>query len=114
MTHTIDATGKSLGRTASKAAALLIGKDTAAFARNKPGTNKVEIINTSKAKIDVKKQKTKLYEMYSGYPGGFRTPSMEEVIGKKGYSEVFKLAVYGMIPRNKLRPILMKNLKISE
>jgi len=56
----------------------------------------------------------KTYSRYSGYPGGLKQPTMKMVVAKKGYSELFKEAVSGMLPKNKLRSKMMKNLKISE
>ncbi len=114
MIHTIDAKGKTLGRTASQVAKLLMGKDKATFERNKVTGGKVELINVSKAKIDIRKLSEKKYDQYSGYPGGLRQEKMSDLIARKGYSEIFKLAVYGMIPANRLRPIIMKNLTITE
>ncbi len=114
MNYTIDAEGKTLGRTASQIAKLLMGKDSATFQKNQVAKNKVSLINVSKAKIDPKKFKTKTYASYSGYPGGLKETTMERVIEKKGYSEVFKKAVYGMLPINKLRDVVIKNLTISE
>ncbi len=114
MIHTIDATNKKLGRVASEAAVYLIGKNSPDFARNKIVGGKVEILNASKADINEKKILQKRYSRYSGYPGGLRTPSMRNVIDNKGYKELFTLAVYGMLPSNKLRPIMMKNLTVKE
>ena len=114
MNHVIDAAGKKLGRVASEAAKHLIGKNKAIFVKNKVVGDKVEIINASKIVIPESKLIQKRYVRYSGYPGGLRNPSMENVIEKKGYTEIFKLAVYGMIPSNRLRPIIMKNLTIKE
>lgn len=114
MTHTINATGKSLGRTASKAAILLMGKDRPDFERHKVSVNKVHITNVSKTKLSVKKLKTTIYTRYSGYPGGLKKETMEEVVAKKGYGELYKRAVYGMLPANRLRKIIMKNLSVSE
>ncbi len=114
MNHIIDATGKKLGRVASEAARHLLGKNKAEFVKNKVVGCKVEIINASKASIPESKLKDKKYVRYSGYPGGLRAPSMENVIENKGYGEVFKLAVYGMIPSNRLRSTIMKNLSIKE
>ena len=113
-TFTIDATDKTLGRTASAVAKLLMGKDNTSFEKNIVSTNKVSIINASKASIDPKKLTAKFYERYSGYPGGLTKERMDMIIARKGYSEVFKLAVYGMLPGNKLRARLMKNLTVSE
>ncbi len=114
MIHTIDAQGKTLGRTATAVAKLLMGKDSPTFERNKVSTNKVHLVNVSKAKIDSKKMDTKTYARYSLYPGGLVKEKMGHMAVRKGYGELFKLAVYGMLPNNKLRPILMKNLTISE
>lgn len=114
MEHTIDAKDKALGRVASQAALFLMGKDKPSFQRNIAPSVKVKILNASKAKITQKKMQEKTYQRYSGYPGGRKVISMEKLIEKKGYEEVFKKAVYGMLPSNKLRKVMMKNLVIEE
>lgn len=114
MEHIIDATGKTIGRTATQAAVILMGKNTPDFKKNKIATTKVHITNASKIKLDLKKLTTVLHERYSGYPGGLKQDSVEKIIKNKGYAELFKLAVYGMLPGNKLRTPTMKNLKITE
>ncbi len=114
MNYTIDASDKTLGRTASGIAKLLMGKDSASFERNTVAGNKVVVTNASKLKISTTKMKTKTYSSYSGYPGGLKERTMERVIEKKGYSEIFRKAVYGMLPINKLRDKMIKNLTISE
>lgn len=114
MKHTIDAQGKKLGRVASQAAALLMGKDTVTFQRHIAPKVTVEIINASKADLDAKKREQTTYARYSGFPGGLRHENMNDIIKKKGYSELFHEAVHGMLPKNKLRPIMIKNLVISE
>ena len=97
--HTIDATGKKLGRIASKAAALLIGKDLATFQKNVVQPVIVSITNASKASVSDKKMSEKQYVTYSGFPGGLYTESMKNVTDKKGIAEAFRLAVYGKIGR---------------
>ena len=114
MKHVIDAQNKRIGRIATEAAVLLMGKNLATFARNNIPDVKVEIKNTSKAVIDEKKKAQKTYSRYSGYPGGLRQPTMSEVISKKGYSELFREAVLGMLPKNKLRQKMMNNLTVTE
>ncbi len=114
MQHTIDAKGKILGRIASEAAVFLMGKKSADFDRSKLSGQKVEIINASKVKIRPNKLKNKKYIHYTGHPGGLKEEVMNKLIDRKGYGEIFKLAVYGMIPSNKLRPQIMKNLKITD
>lgn len=112
--YTIDVKGKTLGRTASHVAKILSGKDTAQFQKNTISSNKVNLVNVSHAKIDVMKLNSKLYEKYSGYPGGLTKQKMAMLVSKKGFAEIFRLAIYGMLPANKLRAELMKNLTISE
>lgn len=114
MKYTLDAENKRVGRVATEAAVLLMGKNRPDFARNVLPDVKVEIKNTSKALIADSKRSTKTYSRYSGYPGGLRQPTMEQVIAKKGYSEIFKEAVSGMLPKNKLRTKMLLNLTITE
>ena len=114
MEHTIDAKGKILGRVASQAAVILAGKNTAAYKNNVVSADKVHIINASQIKIDPKKFTEVFHEKYSGYPGGLKKESVGKIVATKGFAEIFKLAVYGMLPANKLRAKVMKNLKISE
>ena len=112
--YTIDAQNKSLGRVASEAAVVLMGKTDADYKPNVVKDVKVQIINASKAKIHPKKMDDKLYKRYSGYPGGLKETPMKKVVEKKGYSELFKMAVRGMLPANKLRPLMLKNLQVTE
>ena len=110
----INAEGEKLGRIATKAAAFLMGKNDTSFARNIAHDVEVKIINASKMQISDTKKNTKIYKHYTGYPGGLREEKMGKIIDKKGYKEIFKKAVYGMLPSNKLRPIRMKKLIIEE
>ena len=56
----------------------------------------------------------KEYKRYSGYPGGLRHESREHLIERKGFLDVFEKAVRGMLPNNRLRALMMKNLIINE
>lgn len=113
-THTIDANGKKLGRVATEAAHVLMGKHGTSFARNKAGDTSVVIENAGKLSIDDKKREQKIYKRYSGYPGGQKTLRMEEVIEKKGYEAIVRNAVKGMLPKNKLQAPRLKRLTVSE
>ncbi len=113
MKHTIDAQGKTLGRVATAAAAILIGKHSTSFVKNKVGDDLVEIVNASKVAVTGSKMGDKNYKRYSGYPGGLTLTPMREMIEKKGHAEVLRKAVYGMLPKNKLRTIRIKNLSIN-
>jgi large subunit ribosomal protein L13 len=112
--YTLDAENKRIGRIATQAAVYLMGKNNPEFKRNAIPEVEVEILNTSKALIDEKKLSQKTYSRYSGYPGGLRQPTMEQVIAKKGYRELFREAISGMLPKNKLRAKMMNNLTIKE
>ncbi len=112
--HTINAEGKRIGRVASEAAKILMGKQSASYAANKVADVSVVITNVSKADISEKKKLEKTYARYSGYPGGLKKPTMAKIISKKGVSEIFRMAVKGMLPKNKLTPRIMKNLTVKE
>ena len=113
-THTIDATDKVLGRLASQLAVLLRGKDEASFERHIDAGAVVIVTNASKLKISGAKMTDKVYTRYSGYPGGLKksNPAME--IAKKGYAQILRKAVYGMLPKNKTRARTILRLKITE
>lgn len=114
MEYTIDAENQKLGRVATQIATLLIGKNQRDFARNTKPTNKVKVVNASKVIITEKKKKEETNTRYSGYPGGLKKPKLEETISKKGAKEVVRLAVSGMLPKNKLRDRMLVNLKITD
>ena len=114
MDYTIDAQNKKLGRLASEAAILLMGKNRADFARNTVADAKVKIVNAGKIFVTNKKMDNKIYKNYSGYPGGLKETSMKKVVAVKGMKEALRIAIKGMLPTNKLRPRIMKNLTITE
>ena len=113
MEHTIDAKGKSLGRVASEAAHVLMGKNNPDFEKHVVADVTVKIMNSETLNISPKKASTKIYTHYTGYPGGLRKQTLEEVREKKGVEEVIRKAVYGMLPGNKLRAKMMKHLIIE-
>ena len=114
MKYTINAKGKKLGRVAAEAVSLLIGKNTVDFARNRLPDVEVVIENASRADITEKKRSEKTYASHSGVMGSLKLKTLEDVISKKGVSEAIRRAVMGMLPKNKLRAIAIKNLKILE
>ncbi len=114
MEHTIDATNEKLGRVASKAARLLLGKDKTDFAKNKVVGDKVKVTNASKISITEAKLKTRTHARYSGYPGGLTKEPLRRVAEKKGYAEIIRHAVNGMLPKNRLRTKFMLNLEVTE
>lgn len=114
MEYTINAQNKKLGRLASQIAVILMGKNRADFARNVIPDTKVQIINVSKILRTNKKMTNKIYKNYSGYPGGLKEITMKKIVSDKGMKEVLKIAIRGMLPKNKLRDRMMKNLIMTE
>ncbi|MDD5738379.1 MAG: 50S ribosomal protein L13 [Candidatus Pacebacteria bacterium] len=112
-THTIDATGKSLGRLATKIVDLLRGKTKVGFAPYKDDGDFVVVENISRMAITGKKKKQKIYFHFTGFIGGMKETTMEKLIEKKGVGEVLKKAVAGMLPKNKLKPGILKRLTIK-
>ena len=111
--YTIDASGKRLGHVATEAAKLLMGKNSPDFARNTIAPVTVKILNASKLDVTEKK-KLEEYQSYSGYPGGRRVETLEHLAGRRGYAEVVRRTVKGMLPKNKLQSKLMLNLEVTE
>lgn len=111
--YIIDAKNRVPGRIATEAAVLLMGKNRTDFAKNRIPAVEVEVTNAGSMSLDAKKLKAKTYHSHSGYPGSLKTLSQEHIVNTKGASEVLRRAVYGMLPKNKLRPRMMKNLKIK-
>lgn len=112
--HTIDATGRKLGRLASEVATILMGKHRTDFARHTVAPVKVEIVNASKMDITEKKLDQKEYKRYSGFPGGLKSATARQVVEKHGYGSLILRAVEGMLPKNRLQKRVMKNIKVSE
>ncbi len=112
--HTIDATVKALGRIASQAAALLNAKDSIAFVKNKVEEVTVTIENASKIKVTGNKMNESVHKSYSGYPGGLKETPLKYVVESKGYGELLKHAIKGMLPKNRLQEVRLKNLIIKD
>jgi large subunit ribosomal protein L13 len=113
-THSIDAAGKRLGVVATEAASVLLGKDQADFAKHLVADVTVTITNASKLDITEKKKKDEVYQTYSGYPGGLRSETLGHLGRRRGYAEVLRRTIGGMLPNNKLKKPMLKNLVITE
>ena len=112
-TITIDASGKSMGRLAADIAVILRGKDKPTFVPNKDEGDFVAVKNADKIKFTGKKLEQKIYFRHTGYMGGLKEVIMGEVFAKEP-GEVLRRAVWGMLPKNKLRPKQIKRLKFSK
>jgi large subunit ribosomal protein L13 len=105
--------GKKLGRVASEIAMTLMGKDMPDYTPNKVANVKVVVGGVDELAFTDKKLSEKEYQRYSGYPGGRKVFNMAHVVESHGAAEVLRKAVYGMLPANKLRKLMMKNLIIK-
>jgi len=114
MKKVMDAKDMKLGRLATEIAVFLMGKNTPDFKKEELSDRQVEVLNASKIMLDEKKLESKKYKRYSGYPGGLKEEKMANLIKRKGYGEILRIAVYGMLPKNKLRSRMIKNLTIKE
>ncbi len=111
--YTIDAEGKRLGIVATEAATYLLGKDKPDFTKNIVAPVTVTIINVAKLDMTDKK-KAEIYQTYSGYPGGQKDETFAHLADRRGYAEPVRRTVKGMLPRNKLQAVMMKNLIVTE
>jgi len=113
-TYTIDASGRTFGRVASEAAKALMGKNLPDYVANKISDVQVTITNASKTKMSESRMNNTLHERYSGQPGGFKQETNAKILEKKGWAGLYELGIYGMLPTNKLRPLMMKRLTIKD
>jgi large subunit ribosomal protein L13 len=110
--HTIDANGKVLGRLASQIAILLMGKHKPNYDPSKDMGDVVIVKNIDKIKITGKKLEKEIYYRHSGYLGGLKEIPIKRIF-EKNPSFLLKKAVYGMLPKNKLRKKMIKRLKFE-
>jgi large subunit ribosomal protein L13 len=103
-----------MGRVATEVAVLLMGKNMVDYGRNKMPGATVEVKNVSKLSLTADKKESTVYKRYSGYPGGLTVETLSNLSARKGYSDAFRKTVMGMLPKNKLRAKMMKNLTVTE
>ena len=111
--YIIDAEGKRLGKVGTEAASILIGKDSPHFAKKIVVTVTVKIINESKLDIS-EKRALEGFQTYSGYPGGRKVETLGHLAKRRGYKEVLRRVVNGMLPKNKLQKLRLQNLEVTE
>lgn len=109
--HLIDVKGRVLGRAATAVALTLMGKSKPNFVRNLDCGDYVVVINAAHVVTTGHKEKEKLYGNYSGHPGGLKQKALWQVRKEKP-TEPMKRAVFGMLPKNKLRDRLVTRLYI--
>lgn len=111
-TYIIDASNKTLGRLASRISILLQGKDDPGYRPHEDKENVVVVKNVEKIKLTGKKREQKKYYHHSGYLGGLKEVPLKKII-EKDPTEVLRRAVWGMLPKNKLRAKRIKRLKFE-
>ena len=107
----VDATGKTLGRLATEIANVLRGKRKPEYTPHCDVGDFVIVVNAEKVAVTGNKRQEKRYYRHSGYPGGLRSRTFEEMIARRP-EEVLRLAVKGMLPRNRLGRQQLRKLKI--
>ncbi len=112
-TYTIDAAGKRLGIVASEAAKLLMGKNDPSFAKHIIADVNVVIENASKLDVPDKKNGD-IYQSFSGFPGGRKEETLSHLAKRRGFNEVLRRTIGGMLPNNKHKKPLLLKLTITE
>jgi len=109
--YVIDADGKVLGRLASRVAKILRGKEKPQFTPHVDTGDFVVVVNAEKVKLTGKKMAEKIYYRHSGYIGGLKARTAQELLAQKP-EEMIRLAVRGMLPKNRLGRQLLGKLKV--
>jgi large subunit ribosomal protein L13 len=107
----VDATGKTLGRLASRIAAVLRGKHKPEFAPHVDAGDFVIVTNAHKVVVTGSKETTKLYRSHSNYPGGLTTKTLEQVRAARP-DRILREAVRGMLPHTTLGRQMLRKLKL--
>ncbi len=107
----VDAAGQTVGRLATQVATLLRGKHKPSFTPHVDCGDFVIVINADKVKVEGKRAEQKEYFHYTGYPGGGRVRSFQQMLENKP-EEIIELAVRGMLPKNRLGRVINGKLKV--
>ncbi len=109
--YVIDAEGKPLGRVAAKVASMLRGKNKPTYTPSQETGDFIVIVNAEKVAITGRKRQNKMYYKHTGYPGGLKDYTFQDLIGRDPIAPL-ELAVRGMLPKGPLGRKLYKNAKI--
>ncbi|MBI3521946.1 MAG: 50S ribosomal protein L13 [Chloroflexi bacterium] len=107
----VDANGATLGRLSTQVAAVLRGKHKPTFEPHLDTGDPVVIVNAAKVRVTGKKLHDKEYIRHSGYPGGFRSETLERLLQRRP-EEVIRRAVKGMLPQNRLGDKMLRKLYV--
>jgi len=109
--HVVDAEGVTLGKLATRVAMILQGKNKPTYTPFMDTGDFVVVINSDKARLSGKKMSDRIYRRYTGWMGGLRTRTTEEVLARHP-TEAVELAIRRMMPKTVLGRKMMKKLKV--
>ena len=109
--YLVNAEGKVLGRLSTELAKILRGKNKPIYTPHVDTGDFVVVVNAGKVTLTGKKLKDKIYYHHTGYPGGIKEMSAEKLLAKKP-TEIIRMAVRGMLPKNSLGRQMLRKLKI--
>jgi large subunit ribosomal protein L13 len=109
--HLVDATDKPVGRLAAQLATILMGKHRPTYTPHVDTGDFVVVVNAEKVRFTGTKWKTKQYKRFSGYPGGLRLEAAERLRDRRP-TEILRLAVKRMLPKNRLAYQMIRKLKL--
>ncbi len=109
--HIIDATDMTLGRMSSQIARLLMGKHKPIYTPSQDTGDYVVVVNASKVRVTGNKARQKMYHRHSGYPGGFKSVTLEKMM-QTDPARVITHAVNGMLPHTRLGAVMRKRLRV--
>lgn len=109
--YLVNADGKVLGRLSTELAKILKGKNKPTYTPHMDTGDFVVVVNAEKVTLTGKKMKDKIYYHHTGYPGGIKEMNAEKLLAKKP-TEMIRIAVKGMLPKNSLGRQMIRKLKI--
>ena len=110
--YVADAKGQVLGRLATRVATILRGKHKPIYTPHVDGGDHVIVINAKQVVLTGKKRTDKVYYRHSGYPGGIKARTAEEILNGAHPERIIEMAVKGMMPKNSLGRSMLKKLKV--
>jgi large subunit ribosomal protein L13 len=109
--YVVDAEGKHLGRLATEIVRVLRGKNKPQYTPHVDVGDFVVVVNADRVAVTGRKSEQRVYRRHSGYPGGMKETSYEQMLARRP-TEVLRRAVYGMMPKTRLARKQFKKLKI--
>ncbi len=109
--YVVDAEGKHLGRLATEIVRVLRGKNKPQYTPHVDVGDFVVVVNADRVAVTGRKAQQRVYRRHSGYPGGMKETSYQQMLARKP-TEVLRKAVYGMMPKTRLARKQFKKLKI--